>query len=245
MSTTHQAFVPVSQIDPQLLPSLDKQNYLPEYDEKGVFTGFGKPGKDTYVRGFVCDVDDATGAVVKTRYDALKKFDGLVGADGHATPSAVMVVCERRFDGLYLYAAPEKRIFIYDHIAKIQGPVVDTFAGGFTQKDKSPAETALDEVLEEMGIAVKSASIVRIGHASDNRAMTDTCIEYYIGVFERQVSANLGDDEMIGKARPVRVDRFVPGVDGIVNTAYAFLVHNQNLVKAGNWFDRLINWIFS
>lgn len=241
--SVHQAFVPVAQIDPQLLPSLDKQNYLPKY-ENDVFVGLGKPGKDTYIRGFVCDVED-DGTISKVRYDAMKKFDGPIGADGHATPSAVMVVCERRLDGLYLYTAPEERIFIYDHIAKIQGPIVDTFAGGFTQKDKSPAETAFDEVLEEMGIAVKSASIVRIGHASDNRAMTETCIEYYIGMFERQGSVNLGDDEMIGKARPVRVDRFVPGVDGIVNTAYAFLVHNQNLVKAGNWFDRLINWIFS
>lgn len=229
---TVQKFVFVDQIDPALLPPLEKQNYLPEYDEKGVFTGFGKFGKDSYKRGFVCDVDDATGNVVKARYDALKKFDGPVGTDGHATPSAVIVVAEWREDGLYLYTAPETRIFIWDDVAQLQGPEIQGFAGGFTQQGKKPEETALDEVLEEYGIKVKNAELTLIGRASDNRAMTDTCIRYYIGTFERQEAPRLGSDEMIGKAAPVRVDHFTPGLDGIVDTAYAFVVSHFGLVKS-------------
>jgi hypothetical protein len=223
-------------IDPALLP--EKQNYLPEFDQNGVFIGLGKPGKDSYIRGFVCDVEE-DGTIVKVRYDALKKFDGPVGEDGHATPSAVMVVAEKRWDGIYLYCAPEFRVFIYDHVKNQQSVDVLGFAGGFTEKGKTPAQTALEEVLQEHGVAVRNATIERIGYASDNRAMTETCIEYYLGIFEREGNQNLGGDEMIRKTQVVRVDRFVPGVDGIVNTAYAFLVHHLGLVKSGNWLQRL------
>lgn len=229
---TVQKFIPVSQIDPQLLPSLDKQNYLPEYDENGVFTGFGKLGKDSYKRGFVCDVDDETGVIVKVRYDGVKKFDGLVGENGHATPSAVMIVAERRADGIYLYCAKEYRVFIYDHVKDQLGVNVIGFAGGFTEAGKTPAQTALDEVLHEHGILVANAKVERIGYAFDNRAMTETCIEYYLGIFERQVGQELEGDEVIQKTEAIRVDHFVPGVDGIVDTAFAFLVHHLDLVKA-------------
>lgn len=229
--TTHQVFVPVNLIDSQLLPPLEKQNYLPEYDENGVFTGFGKLGKDSYKRGFVCDVDD-DGKIVKVRYDGVKKFDGLVGENGHATPSAVMVVAERRADGIYLFCAKEYRVFIYDHVEDQLGVNIIGFAGGFTEADKTPAQTALDEVLHEHGIAVMNAKVERIGYASDNRAMTETCIEYYLGTFEREVGQELQGDEVIQKTEAIRVDQFVPGLDGIVDTAYSFLVHHLGLVKA-------------
>ncbi|MGA3291867.1 MAG: hypothetical protein ABSC49_01830 [Candidatus Microgenomates bacterium] len=223
-----QKFVPVSEIDSKLLPKI--QNYLPRY-ENGIFVGLGKTGKDSYIRGFVCDVED-DGTIVKVRYDALKKFDGLVGEDGHATPSAVMVVAESRADGIYLYCAPEYRVFIYDHVNNQLGVTVEGFAGGFTEKGKEPAETALEEVLQEHGIVVGAVwPIVRIGYASDNRAMTETCIEYYLGMFERQVGQDLQGDEVIQKTEAIRVDHFVPGLDGIVDTAYAFLVSHLKLVK--------------
>jgi hypothetical protein len=222
-----QKFVPVSKIDSKLLPEI--QNYLPMY-QNGIFVGLGKPGKDSYIRGFVCDVED-DGTIVKVRYDALKKFDGPIGEDGHATPSAVMVVVERRADGIYLYCAPEYRVFIYDHVNNQLGVTVMGFAGGFTEKGKKPAETALAEVLHEHGIVVKDAEIVRIGYASDNRAMTETCIEYYLGIFTRQVGQDLQGDEVIQKTEAIRVDHFVPGLDGIVDTAYAFLVSHLGLVK--------------
>ncbi|HKC05156.1 MAG TPA: hypothetical protein VKC54_04780, partial [Patescibacteria group bacterium] len=123
----------MDQIDPNLLPPIDKQNYLPEFNENGVFIGFGKPGKDSYIRGFVCDVED-DGTITKVRYDGVKKFDGHVGPDGHATPSAVMVVAEKRADGIYLYCAPEYRVFIYDHVNDQLSVMVKGFAGGFTEK---------------------------------------------------------------------------------------------------------------
>ncbi len=107
---THQAFVPITRIPPALLPKT--LNYRPEYEGE-VFVGLGKPGKDSYRYGFVCDVDEE-GGVVKARYDGLKKFDGPVGPNGHATPGAVMVVAEKREDGYYLYVSPEFRVFIYD-----------------------------------------------------------------------------------------------------------------------------------
>ena len=193
-------------------------------------SGSANRGKDSYVRGFVCDVE-SDGTITKVRYDALKKFDGLVGKDGHATPSAVVVAVEKRKDGFYLYCAPEFRVFIYDHVKKQQGVEIVGFAGGFTEKDKTPGETALAELLQEHGIKVKVATVVRIGYASDNRAMTETCIEYFMAVFERQEETMLGDDEMIRKTEAIRVDRFAPGLDGIVNTAYAFVVHKLGLVK--------------
>lgn len=224
---THQEFFYVEQVPMELWPAT--LNYRPEFNAQGIFTGLGKPGKDSYKYGFVCDVDE-NGKVVKVRYDGMMKHDGPVGPDGHATPSAVMVTAERRPDGVYLYCGRETRVFIYDHVAKVKGPEVVGFSGGFTEKGKTPAETALTELLQEHGIHVKKAEIVRIGHASDNRAMTNTCIEYYLGIFERQEGQSLGDDEMIRKIEPIRVDRFVPGVDGIVDTAYAFLIHRLGLV---------------
>lgn len=222
---THQAFVPITGIPLALLPK--ELNYRPEY-EGAVFVGLGKPGKDSYKYGFVCDVDDATGEVVKARYDGLKKFDGPIGPNGHATPSAVMVVAEKRTDGYYLYVAPEYRVFIYDDEADVEGVTIEeSFPGGFTEKGKTPEETALDEVLHELGVEVKNAEIKRIGRASDNRAMTETCIRYYLGVFERQVEQALQGDEVVGKTTAVRVDQFEPGLDGIVDTAYSFLVSRK------------------
>lgn len=226
---THQKFVPVGEIDPALLPP--NLNYRPEFDSAGRFIGLGKSGKDSYKYGFVCDVEE-DGSIVKVRYDGMKKFDGPVGPNGHATPGAVMIVAELRSDGIYLFTAPEFRVFIYDDEADVEGVTIQGFAGGFTPKGKTPEETALDEVLEEYGIEVKSASVERIGRASDNRAMTETMIRYYVGLIERKIEPKLGDDEVIGNAIPVRVDKFHPGFDGIVDTAYAFLVDHFGLVKA-------------
>src|SRR5258706_15573180 len=89
-------------------------------------------------------IDAETG---KFLYDFIRKFDGPVGDDGHASPGAIMVVVEDRADGLYLHCAEEFRQVIYDHVNNQEGVTAYGFAGGFTKKGAKPSETALAELL--------------------------------------------------------------------------------------------------
>lgn len=231
---TVQKFFPIDRIPAELLPPDDKLNYRPDFKD-GKFVGLGKPGKDSYLYGFMCDVDE-NGTIVKARYDLLLKFDGPIQADGHATPSAIMVVLEKRWDGLYLHCIVEFRPLIYDHVAGVQGVEITGFAGGFTEKGKSPRDTALSEVLQEQGVKVRRAKIVRIGWASENRAAAESCPEVYLGIFERQGRSFLKGDEVILKSVRIRVDQFHTGRDALMNNAYAMVVDYLGLVASGNLF---------
>ena len=166
----------------------------------------------------------------KFLYDIIRKLDGPVQDDGHATPSAIMVVVEERPDGMYLYCQEETRPVIFDHVNNQQGVIVTGFAGGFTKKGAKPSDTALEELLEEQGVQVDKATVERIGWASDNRATTETCIEVYLGVFSRKVAATPGEHEIILKTKAIRIDQFRTGRDGIVNNAYGMAVEHLGLV---------------
>jgi hypothetical protein len=177
----------------------------------------------------VAFVDSETGAFL---YDGIRKLDGPINEDGHANPGVILVVVEEREDGIYLHCQEEIRPIIYDHIEKVQGVKVLGFAGGFSRKGEKPSEAALRELLAEQGIQVEEASVERIGWASDNRASTETCIEVYLGKFSRKVEATPDGHEIILKSMPVRIDQFVCGRDGIINSAYAMVVTHLGLVKS-------------
>jgi len=165
-------------------------------------------------------------------YDGIRKLDGPVQEDGHATPGAIMAVVEEKEDGLYLHCQKEIRPIIFDHVKGIQGVEVLGFAGGFSKRGQKPSQAALEELLEEQGVLVNESSVELIGYASDNRATTETCIEVYLGTFRRQTEARVGEHEIILKTLPVRVDEFKPGLDGIVNSAYAMIVSHLGLVRS-------------
>jgi hypothetical protein len=181
----------------------------------------------------VAFVDADTNAYL---YDGIRKFDGPINDDGHATPGSIFVVVEKRgwwiFKRWYLHCIEEFRPIIYDHINDIHGVKVLGFAGGFARKGEKPSEGALRELLAEQGIVVDSASVERIGYASDNRASTETCIEIYLGKFSRKVQAHPEGHEIILKSVMVRIDRFKPGLDGIINSAYAMVVSHLGLVRS-------------
>ena len=42
--------------------------------------------------------------------------------------------------------------------------------------------------MSEQGIEVETASVERIGYASDNRASTEACIEVFLGKFSRMIT---------------------------------------------------------
>jgi hypothetical protein len=165
-------------------------------------------------------------------YDGIRKLDGPINEDGHANPGVVFVVVEEREDGIYMYCQEETRPIIYDHVAGVQGVKCLGFAGGFSRKGENPSEAALRELLAEQGIVVDQASVERIGWASDNRASTETCIEVFLGKFSRKVDANPDKHEEILRTVPVRIDKFVCGRDGVVNSAYAMVVSHLGLIKS-------------
>jgi len=165
-------------------------------------------------------------------YDGIRKLDGPINEDGHANPGVVFVVVEEREDGIYMYCQEETRPIIYDHVACVQGVKCLGFAGGFSKKGEKPSEAALRELLAEQGIVVDQASVERIGWASDNRASTETCIEVFLGKFKSNIGAHPDGHEIILKTIPVRIDQFVCGRDGVVNSAYAMVVSHLGLVKS-------------
>lgn len=177
----------------------------------------------------VAFVDSETGAFL---YDGIRKFDGPVNEDGHANPGVILVVVEERPDGIYLHCQEEFRPIIYDHLQGQQGVKVLGFAGGFSNKGENPSEAALRELLAEQGIEVDKASVERIGWASDNRASTETCIEVFLGKFSRKVDANPEGHEVILRTVLVRIDQFICGRDGIVNSAYAMVITHLGLVNS-------------
>lgn len=195
--------------------------------ENGQFVGIENPrfGRVEHV----AFVDSETGAFL---YDGIRKLDGPVNEDGHSNPGVIFVVTEEREDGIYMHCVEEIRPIIYDHISEVQGVKILGFAGGFTHKGEKPSEGALRELLAEQGIEVESASVERIGYASDNRASTETCIEVFLGKFKRNVGALPEGHEIILKSIMVRVDQFKPGLDGIVNSAYAMVVSHLGLVRS-------------
>lgn len=176
----------------------------------------------------VAFVDVETGAFL---YDGIRKLDGPINEDGHANPGVIFVVVEEREDGIYLHCQEEMRPVIYDHVSGELGVKVLGFAGGFTRKGENPSEAALRELLVEQGIEVDEASVERIGWASDNRASTETCIEVFLGKFSRKVSAAPDEHEEILRTVLVRINQFICGRDGIVNSAYAMVVTHLGLVK--------------
>lgn len=195
--------------------------------ENGQFVGIENPrfGRIEHV----AFVDADTNAFL---YDGIRKLDGPINDDGHANPGVIFVVSEEREDGIYLHCQEETRPIIYDHVNKIQGVKILGFAGGFTHKGEKPNEGALRELLAESGIEVESATVERIGYASDNRASTETCIEVYLGKFRRNVGALPEGHEIILKSLMVRIDKFRPGLDGIINSAYAMVVSRLGLVRS-------------
>lgn len=195
--------------------------------ENGQFVGIENPrfGRVEHV----AFVDDESGAFL---YDGIRKLDGPINDDGRSNPGVIFVVVEEREDGVYLHCQEEFRPIIYDHINKIQGVKVLGFAGGFSKKGEKPNEAALRELLSEQGIEVEEASVRRIGYASDNRASTETCIEVYLGKFRRQTEAHSDEHEIILKSVMVRIDQFKPGLDGIVNSAYAMVVSHLGLIRS-------------
>ena len=195
--------------------------------ENGQFVGIENPRFGRIEHIAFLDAD--SGAYL---YDGIRKFDGPINEDGHANPGVIFVVTEEREDGIYIHCVEEIRPIIYDHINKIQGVKILGFAGGFTHKGEKPSEGALRELLAESGIEVESASVERIGYASDNRASTETCIEVFLGKFKRNVGALPEEHEIILKSLMVRIDQFKPGLDGIVNSAYAMVVSHLGLVRS-------------
>lgn len=174
---------------------------------------------------------DETG---KFSYDGIRKLDGPLQDDGHATPGAIMIAVEERPDGFYVHCQEEERPIIYDHIGKQQGVVVLGFAGGFSKKGEKPSKTALAELLQEQGVEVEEATVELIGWASDNRSTTETCIEVYLGRFRRKGERKADEHEVhevILRTKPVRIDQFKPGRDGIVNSAYAMVVSHLGLIS--------------
>lgn len=199
--------------------------------EKGQFVGIENPrfGRVEHV----AFVDADTGAYL---YDGIRKLDGPINEDGHSNPGVIFVVIEKRgwwiFKRWYLHCIEEFRPIIYDHINGVQGVKVLGFAGGFTHKGEKPSEGALRELLAEQGIKVESASVEQIGYASDNRASTETCIEVYLGKFSRKFKPIPDGHEIILKSVLVRINQFKPGLDGIVNSAYAMVIAHLGLVKS-------------
>ena len=199
--------------------------------ENGQIVGIENPRFGRFEH--VAFVDADTNAFL---YDGIRKLDGPINDDEHSNPGVIFVVIEKRgwwiFKKWYLHCIEEVRPIIYDHINSIQGVKILGFAGGFTHKGEKPSEGALRELLAEAGIMVKDASVERIGYASDNRASTETCIEVYLGKFSRKFKPIPDGHEIILKSVLVRIDKFKPGLDGIINSAYAMVVAHLGLVKA-------------
>lgn len=216
----------VVRVDKVALPEDKKFGWQPIV-VNGQFVGIENPrfGRIEHI----AFIDSDTGAFL---YDGIRKLDGPMNDDNHANPGVVFVVTEDRSDGIYLHCQEEFRPLIYDHINKIQGVKIFGFAGGFTHKGEKPSEGALRELLAESGIEVESASVERIGYASDNRASTETCIEVFLGKFKRNVGALPEEHEIILKSLMVRIDQFKPGLDGIINSAYAMVVSHLGLVRS-------------
>lgn len=218
-----QKVVRISEVD---LPEGKTFGWQPIVDE-GQFVGIENPrfGRVEHV----AFVDADSNAYL---YDGIRKLDGPINEDGHANPGAILVVVEDKSDGIYLLCQEEFRPIIFDHVNGIQGVKIIGFAGGFTHKGEKPSEGALRELLAEQGIIVDKASVERIGYASDNRASTETCIEVFIGRFSRKVEATPDGHEVILKSViPIRIDKFMPGLDGIVNSAYAMVVSRLGLIR--------------
>lgn len=216
----------VVRVDEVTLPEGKSFAWKP-IEENGLIVAFENPkfGRIEHV----AFVDADTNAYL---YDGIRKLDGPVNEDGHANPGVILVVVEDREDGIYLHCQEEMRPIIYDHIKNLVGVTCRGFAGGFSKKGEKPSDAALRELLAEQGIEVNSSSVERIGYASDNRASTETCIEVFLGKFKRNIGAHPDGHEIILKTVPVRVDQFVCGCDGIVNSAYAMVVSHLGLVRA-------------
>lgn len=195
--------------------------------ENGQFVGIENPRFGRFEH--VAFVDADTNAFL---YDGIRKLDGPIQEDGHATPGAIMIVVEEKEDGFYLYCQEEGRPIIFDHINGVQGVKIIGFAGGFSKKGQKPSQAALEELLEEQGVLVDESSVEFIGYSSDNRATTETCFEVYLGKFRRQTEAHSEEHEIVLKTLLVRIDEFKPGLDGIVNSAYAMVVNHLGLVRS-------------
>jgi hypothetical protein len=206
----------------------------------GQIVAFENPNFGLYEHVAIIDADSKA-----FLYDGIRKLDGPAQEDGHSTPGEISVVVDEREDGFYLLCIKEFRPIIYDHVNKVQGVEVLGFAGGFAGKGKKPSVTAQAELLEEAGVIMKPESIKLIGYASDNRAATETCINVYMGFYDREIEAKPGAEEIIKGKEWVRIDRFTPGRDGIINSAYAMVVAELGLVhpKKETLYSRLLAWL--
>ncbi|MEK7472723.1 MAG: NUDIX domain-containing protein [Patescibacteria group bacterium] len=216
----------VVRTDQVVLPEEKSFGWQPVHGKDGQVVAFENPRFGRFEH--IAFVDGDSGAFL---YDGMRKLDGPINEDGHANPGVIFVVVEDREDGIYLHCQEEIRPLIYDHIEGVQGVKCIGFAGGFSHKGEKPNKAALRELLSEQGIEVETASVERIGYASDNRASTETCIEVFLGKFSRMITPVREGHEIILKSVLVRIDQFIPGLDGIVNSAYAMVVSHLGLVK--------------
>lgn len=241
---SRQVVVPITHVPMELMADTLKareHRWEPVYEDgwEGP-VGFHSPNYGSVMRHayVMAEVDERTGEVIditKFQFDQMIRKDGPIGADpwDYATPNAMAVVIEERDDGYYVWAVNEWRPAIFDHRRNQYGVNVVGVTGGWAKKVGAlPAATAFEELVAETGIEIEG-KVEFMGIHTPNRATTETCNEVYMAKFKAKGDRILdGSHEVIGDQFAVRLDRFPPGSDALVNSALWLISQHLGCITA-------------